>query len=105
MEEKYYFISRIIIKLLQPKQCGIAIKIEKQTNETEKIPEIFSYEWTSNFKRKVNRKFCGETTVFPKYGAGTIRYSNVISTLQSIHISHYMQIYLDYNTTCKKQNC
>lgn len=36
-------------------------------------------------KKKVNRKFCGETTVFPKYGAGTIRNSNVINTLQSIH--------------------
>lgn len=49
-------------------------------------------------KKKVNRKFYGETTVFPKYGAGTIRNSNVINTLQSIHISHYMQIYLDYNS-------
>ena len=56
-------------------------------------------------KKKVKRKLCGKTTVFPKYGAGTIRNSNVINTLQSIHISHYMQIYLDYNSKCKKQNC
>ena len=29
MEDQYYFILKIIIKLLQAKQCAIAIKIEK----------------------------------------------------------------------------
>ena len=29
MEDQYYFILRIIIKLLQPKQRGFGIKIEK----------------------------------------------------------------------------
>ena len=47
MEDQYYFILRIIIKLLQPKHCGIGIK-------TEKRAEINSHKGSQmTFRKKI----------------------------------------------------
>lgn len=45
----YYFILRIIIKATVGNlNIVVLASRQKRTNGTEKIPEIFSYVWTSN---------------------------------------------------------